>query len=76
MAGARSRRRWPKNFVTDQLQNFFHSTHILSVFATKRRRCTFSVTSKLTERLQDVSLCQVLHTLETQLFPSVSRVTR
>ena len=69
-AGARNRRRWPKNltgtgpgtrtrggggFVTDQLQNFFHSTHILSVFATNRRRSTFSVTSKLTERLQDVS---------------------
>ena len=81
VAGARNRRRWPKNltgtvpgtrtrggggFVTDQLQNFFHSTHILSVFATKRRRCTFSVTSKLTERLQDVSRCQVLHTLETR----------
>ena len=58
VAGARSRRRWPKNltgagpgtrtrggggFVTDQPQNFFHSTHILSVFATKRRRSTFSV---------------------------------
>ena len=91
VAGARSRRRWPKNltgtgpgartrggsgFVTDQPQNFFHSTHILSVFATKRRLSTFSVTSKLTEKLQDVSRCQFLHTMETQLFPSVSRVTR
>ena len=76
VAGARNRRRWPKNFVTNQLQNFFHRTHILSVFATKRRRCTFSVTSKLTERLQHISRCQVLHTMETQLFPSVLRVMR
>ena len=46
-----------------QLQNVvFHSrAHLVCVCGLKWLRSTFSVTSKLTERLQDVSRCQVLH---------------